>query len=105
MDLKPTDLVGELKAAHQQIVAIIRAYAMNGSMIILDEPTSALPLQEIHILLDVVKRLKELGCVVIYISHKLNEILTTVDQVIALRDGVLVGEFNTSEFTKDTLAS
>ncbi len=104
VDLKPTELVGELKAAHQQIVAIIRAYAMNGSMIILDEPTSALPLHEIHILLDVVKRLKELGCIVIYISHKLQEILTTVDRVIALRDGVLVGTFDTAEFTKDTLA-
>jgi ABC-type sugar transport system ATPase subunit len=103
VNINPKDKVSELKVAYQQIVAIIRAYTMNCSLLILDEPTSALPLRDIQTVLDVVRRLKELDCIVIYISHKLDEILELSDMIIALRNGENLGDYNTADVTKEML--
>ena len=93
-------LVGKLKVAYQQIVAIIRSYAMNSRVVILDEPTSALPAKDIGMVLDVVRKLVELGCIVVYISHKLDEVLEISDEIIAMRNGRKIGEYHAAEITK-----
>lgn len=103
VQINPDELVGNLKVAHQQIVAIIRAYAMDSRVMILDEPTSALPAKDIGAVKDVVKKLRELDCIVIYISHKLEEVLEMSDEIIAMRNGEKVGEFHAGEMTKERM--
>lgn len=104
-DLKidPKEMVGNLKVAYQQIIAIIRAYAMQSRLVILDEPTSALPAKDIGMVLDVVKKLIDLKCIVVYISHKLDEVLEISDEIIAMRNGEKIGEYHASEMTKNRL--
>jgi ribose transport system ATP-binding protein len=87
VDVDPKRVVGTMSMADQQLVEI--AKAMNGdfSMLIMDEPTSALNLREIERLFDVIKALKESGIGVLYISHRLWEIFEIADQVTVVRDG------------------
>lgn len=103
LDINPKEKICNLKVAYQQIIAIIRAYAMECSVLILDEPTSALPLKDIGTVLDVVRRLVELDCIVIYISHKLDEIFQVCDEIVALRNGEKIGNFSIQEITKNGL--
>lgn len=103
LEIDPDALVGELKIAHQQIVAIIRTYAMDNRVMILDEPTSALPVKDIGSVLSVVKKLIELGCIIIYISHKLDEVLEISDEIIAMRNGEKIGEFHAGEMSKNKM--
>lgn len=103
VDIDINAKVGDLKVAHQQIIAIIRAYAMNNRVLILDEPTSALPAKDIGMVIDVVKKLVKLDCIIIYISHKLDEVLNLSDWIIAMRNGEKIGEFPADSMTKDKL--
>jgi len=104
VDLDPDIHVGKLKVAHQQIVAIIRALATNCSLLILDEPTSALTAKDTQTLLDLLRRLKELDYIIIFISHKLDEVLQISDEVVVIRNGEKVGMFPTCELSQNQLA-
>ncbi|MCB8985450.1 MAG: sugar ABC transporter ATP-binding protein [Ardenticatenaceae bacterium] len=90
--IKPDDLVADLRIGQQQIVEIAKALAQDARILIMDEPTSALSTAEVEVLFEVINDLKANGVSVIYISHKLDELLQIGDYVTVLRDGRLVDE-------------
>ncbi len=95
--IDPRTLVGDLRVGHQQIVEIAKALSQNVSLLIMDEPTSALSTTEVAALFRVIEELKEQGVSIIYISHKLDELMQIGDYVTVLRDGQLVAEAPASE--------
>src|SRR5580700_8938984 len=87
--LNPATLVRELRMGQQQIVEIAKALSQNVRILIMDEPTSALTAAETEALFRIIVDLRAHGVAIIYISHKLEEILTIGDYVTVLRDGKL----------------
>ena len=83
----PKTQVGYLGIAAQQLVEIARALSQQAKLIVMDEPTSALSPQEIDRLLRLVKQLRSRGVSVVYVSHKLEEVLRISNRVTVLRDG------------------
>ncbi len=99
----PDTPVARLSLAQQQMVEIAKALSVNARLVILDEPTSSLPLAETEKLLEVIAGLKAEGIAVIFISHRLAEVEAACDRVIVLRDGVLVGKLDKAEISHDRL--
>lgn len=91
-NIDPNTLVGNLRLGQQQIVEIARALYGEVRVLIMDEPTSALSNAEVDILFRVIKELKAQGVSIIYISHKMDELLRIGDTVTILRDGRLMAE-------------
>ena len=89
-DIDPTAVVSELPTGDCQLVEIIKALARNASIIVMDEPTSSLSETEVERLFEIVRRLRNKGLSVIYISHRLEEIIGLADQITVLRDGKVV---------------
>jgi ribose transport system ATP-binding protein len=96
-DFGPDAPVAELSIAQRQLVEIARALAADARIIILDEPTSSLTLSETARLMTVVKELRNGGAGLIYITHRLGEIVDCADRVVCLRDGKLAGELQRDE--------
>jgi erythritol transport system ATP-binding protein len=92
VDLDPRTRVGDLRVAYQQIVEIAQALSRNARILIMDEPTSALGLAEVDVLFGIIRDLTARGVSVIYISHKLDEVLAIADHMSVLRDGRMVAE-------------
>lgn len=90
IDLDPTSIVGSLPMFMQQMVEIAKALSTNARLIIMDEPTSSLTSREIHELFAIVRKLREQGRGIVYISHRLEELEHIVDHVTILRDGQFV---------------
>lgn len=90
-DIDPDDLVGDLRVGQQQIVEIAKSLAYNARILILDEPTSALSAAEVDILFRVIEDLKRDGVGIVYISHRLEELIQIGDYITVLRDGVITG--------------
>jgi len=88
--LKPGDRVRELRTAEQQKVEILRAIARNARLILMDEPTAALTVDESDRLLEIIRRLAAAGTSVVLVSHDLKEVLAVADTVTVMRDGKLV---------------
>ena len=88
----------------QQRVEIVKAILRGAELLILDEPTSSLSPPEVAGLLAILRRLREEGRSVIFISHKLGEILEVCDEVVVLRDGVVVGRADVGTITRAQLA-
>lgn len=84
------EMVEELPIAKQQLVAIARALNNNPKLIIFDEPTTALTREEINNLFRIINRLRKIGISIIFISHKLDEIMEICDAVTVLRDGEII---------------
>jgi erythritol transport system ATP-binding protein len=95
------DLVGDLRIGQQQIVEIAKALAQEKRILIMDEPTSALSNAEVEILFDVIQDLKAQGVSIVYISHRLNELMQIGDYVTVLRDGHLRAEMPINEIDVD----
>jgi ribose transport system ATP-binding protein len=91
LDLSPTDKVENLSAAYKQLIQIAKALSSNAKYIILDEPTSSLTTFETVRFIEIIKELKKKGVGVIFISHKIEEVLSLCDKVSVLRDGKYVG--------------
>ncbi len=89
--------VKELTVAAQQMVEIAKAVSKNASLILMDEPTSALSSKEVEALFNLMRRLKEKGVSVVFISHRLEEVLQVVDRIIVMRDGHRVGTLSIAE--------
>ncbi len=87
------ELVGELSIAKRQLVAICRGMAANAKLLFMDEPTASLTRTEVNSLLDVVRRLKTDGVAVVFVSHKLDEVVEIADRVTVLRDGNKLGTY------------
>lgn len=83
--------VGELSVAHQQLVEIARALSCQARVLVLDEPTSALSEAEAEVLFAALDRLRAQGVGIIYISHRLEEVLRLADRITVLRDGRCMG--------------
>ncbi len=99
----PTDLVEELTISKCQLVAIARALAENAKLIIMDEPTASLTQNEVKHLLSYVKLLKKKGIAIIFVSHKLDEVMEISDRFTVLKDGKHVATRPASEMTTQIL--
>lgn len=95
--------VSDLSLAQRQLVEIAKALSVNARLVILDEPTSSLPLSETDKLLDVIASLKSDGISVIFVSHRLHEIERVADRVIVLRDGTLAGTLDRGDVDHDRM--
>lgn len=89
--IDPDKLVRDLSVAYMQMVEIAKALSRDVRFLIMDEPTAPLTIDEVTILLDLIKQLKENGVTVIYVSHRLGEIDQIADRVSVFRDGELIG--------------
>jgi ABC-type sugar transport system ATPase subunit len=101
--LSPDAIVRDLSVAEQQMVEIAKALSLDVRVIIMDEPTSALTDTEVRHLLAIMHDLKRQGIGVIFISHRLEEVLAICDRVTVLRDGRNVGSIPASSATEDLL--
>jgi ABC-type sugar transport system ATPase subunit len=90
-------LVKDLTLASQQMVEIAKAVSRNAHLLLMDEPTSALSSREVDVLLDLMRRLKQKGVSVVFVSHRLEEVLRVVDRIIVMRDGSRVGTLSAAE--------
>jgi D-xylose transport system ATP-binding protein len=97
LNIDPKLKVSKLSIAHKQVVEILKAIRMKNELIILDEPTAALAEHEVELLFKMLKKLREQGFTLIFVSHKIDEILKIADKVAILRDGQLVCEANIEE--------
>ncbi len=95
--IDPDAVVSTLSVAEQQLVEIAKALASDASMLILDEPTTALGLEEISRLHGLLRRLKARGASILYISHRLDEVVELVDRGTILKDGKVAASAETSE--------
>ena len=89
-NIAPDKLTGDLSISQQQLVEIAKAYAASPRMIVLDEPTSSLSEHEAAALFAVIAKMKAAGIAIVYISHRLPEILAIADDVTVLRDGRMI---------------
>jgi ribose transport system ATP-binding protein len=95
--------VRELTVAAQQMVEIAKAVSKNASLILMDEPTSSLSSKEVDALFSLMHRLKEKGVSVVFISHRLDEVLQVVDRIIVMRDGRRVGTLSKEEASEESI--
>lgn len=103
--LPPETMVRDLDASYKQIVEIARALMMNASLIIMDEPTSSLTETEIERVFAMMQTMKEQGVGIIFISHKLREVMDCCDRYLVLRDGEVAASGAVDTVTTDQLAS
>lgn len=101
MDFAPKQMLGELSVSQMQSVEIAKAVSANCKVLILDEPTSSLTHNEVEALFRIVEDLKQEGVSIVYISHKMDEILRISDEVTIMRDGQYVGTWEARELSTD----
>ena len=101
MDFDPKQKLGELSVSQMQSVEIAKAVSANCRVLILDEPTSSLTQNEVEALFRIVEDLKAEGVAIVYISHKMDEILRISDEVTIMRDGQYIGTWASKELTTD----
>jgi rhamnose transport system ATP-binding protein len=102
-DLDPDRLVEQLSMPEQQLIEIAKAVGRDARILIMDEPTASLSEREVERLFQVVVRLRSEGVGIIYISHRLEEILAIADRVTVLRDGQSVGTYPREGLLRSTL--
>ena len=90
MTINLTQPMGKMSVSQRQMCEIAKAISYNSKVIVLDEPTSSLNIQEVNKLFEMMRMLKEKGIALIYISHKMDEIFEICDEISVLRDGDLV---------------
>lgn len=95
--------VAKLSGAQQKIVQVLKALAQNARILILDEPTASFSKHEIDTLLSLVRRIKERGAGILFISHHLEEVAEIADRVTVLKDGVKIAQHAAGEYTTDLL--
>ncbi|MCL5071727.1 MAG: ATP-binding cassette domain-containing protein [Actinobacteria bacterium] len=100
LNMPPTQNINTLSVAQKQLVEIAKALSSNAKILLLDEPTSALSLNEVEHLFGILGKLKEKGIIIIFITHKLEEVINHCDKVTVLRDGKVIGTKNVSEVDK-----
>lgn len=105
MDINPNTKVGSLSVSKVQSIEIAKAVSFKAKIIVMDEPTSSLTGNEVEQLFKIIRDLKKRGVAIIYISHKMEEILEISDEVTIMRDGKYVGTWTASELTTDMIIS
>jgi ribose transport system ATP-binding protein len=102
-DLDPASPVTSLPAAERSLVAIGRALAVKADILVLDEPTAALPGADVERLLETLRRLRDSGMGIIYVTHRLDEVFRIADRITVLRDGRRVATVDSTETTAGAL--
>lgn len=103
MDLNPWEIVRHLSVSKVQSLEIAKAVSYHSKVIVMDEPTSSLTGNEVEQLFAIIRELKSRGVAIIYISHKMEEILRISDDVTIMRDGKLIGTWPAAELTTDAI--
>jgi len=103
IDVDPRTRIGALSVSRRQMVEIAKAVSFNAKILVLDEPTSSLTENEVEHLFRIMKQLTEKGVGIIYISHKMDEILRIADEVTIMRDGQWVATRLASELNTDEI--
>ncbi|TVX96253.1 sugar ABC transporter ATP-binding protein [Cohnella terricola] len=103
VEMDPDTIVGDLKAADQEIVAIAKALSKNAKLLILDEPTALLAEDDVQRLFEILRALAKKGVSILYISHRLEEVFTICDRVTVLRDGSKVWTKSIADVSKNLL--
>ena len=98
-----TALIRDLSVAQQQMVEVAKALAVDARVIVMDEPTSALGEEEVETLFTIIGTLKQQGIAIIFITHRLEEVLRIADRVVVLRDGRRVGGMPIGEATPEKI--
>lgn len=105
IDIDPHTMVGTLSVSKVQSLEIAKAVSFHSKVIVMDEPTSSLTGNEVEQLFKIINDLKKQGVAIIYISHKMEEILRISDDVTIMRDGKLIGTWPAAEMTTDLIIS
>jgi simple sugar transport system ATP-binding protein len=105
LEVDPDAVVGDLSVGEQQRVELVKALFRDVDVLILDEPTAVLTPGEVDDLFEVVRSLVDAGKSIIFITHKLREVLALADRVLVLRGGEVVGEADPATATPQTLAT
>lgn len=103
LHISPTEKVGNLTVGKQQMVEISKAISFDSSVLILDEPTAALTETEIRELFRTMNDLRERGVTMVYISHRMDEIMEMTDRITVMRDGEYITTLNTKETNLDEI--
>lgn len=104
-DIQPTQTVGNLSVAYQQVVEITKALSEDIHILILDEPTAVLSPYETQKLFQILETLKKKGAAIIYISHRLEDVIALSDRITVFRDGEKKSSFRRGEIDGDGLVS
>ncbi len=104
-DLDPRAPLSSISIALQQLVAISRAMVTESKVLILDEPTSSLDANEVEVLFGVIRRLRDQGVAILFVSHFLDQVYAISDRITVLRNGQFVGEYLTEELDRAQLIS
>lgn len=102
-DIDPTTLIKDLSVAEKQMVEIAKALSYNSKVIIMDEPSATLTTNEVEKLIKIVNDLRNDGVTVIYISHKLEEVMEISDRVSIMRDGRMICTYDIADVTTDMI--
>lgn len=97
--------VSSYSLAKRQLIEIAKAVSHRSKVVIMDEPTSSLTTQETEVLFNIMRRLRDQGNAVVFISHRMNEIFEITDRLTVLRDGSIIGTRKTSEISRQELIS
>ena len=103
VDLNPNSRLSDLSVADHQVVEIARALVSDARMLIFDEPTSALSPNEVENLFSFIRRLRDEGVAIVYITHRLNEVPEIADDIVIIRDGNVVAQGPVPEFGRDRI--
>lgn len=103
LDFDPKKIIGKYSVAERQLIEIAKAVSYNAKILVLDEPTSSLTENEVDKLFEIINRLRNEGVGIIYISHKMEEILSISDYVTVMRDGKFITEREAADLTKDEI--
>ncbi len=103
IDVDPKKEIGKLSVSQRQMVEIAKAVSYNAKILVLDEPTSSLTEEEVAHLFNIINKLRDRGVGVIYISHKMEEILQISNEVTIMRDGQWVATKNAEDLTTDEI--
>lgn len=103
LSVDPSMIMAKMPVSQRQMVEIAKAVSYNAKVIVFDEPTSSLTEKEVERLFDIINMLREQGCGIIYISHKMEEILKISDEVTVMRDGKHIATKSAEELTVDEI--
>ncbi|GJH41978.1 galactose/methyl galactoside ABC transporter ATP-binding protein MglA [Pasteurella canis] len=105
IDIDPKEKVAKLSVSQMQMIEIAKAFSYDAKIVIMDEPTSSLSEKEVEHLFKIIAKLKERGCGIIYISHKMDEIFKICDEITILRDGKWINTVEVKNTTMDQIVS
>lgn len=105
INIDPNEKVAKLTVSEMQMIEIAKAFSYNAKIVIMDEPTSSLSEKEVAHLFTIIDKLKQRGCGIIYISHKMEEIFQICDAITVLRDGKWIDTVNAVDTDMNDLVS